>query len=217
MSIGKLSKILNDKNVSRETYRNYIGASSIGSQCLRQIWYEYNGYEGLPITPKLRRTSEIGNLLETMILDELKNAGLNIIREHKELIDSKLPYFKGHIDAFWKSENGETIGIIEVKTAKDAQFKQFVKHGLYKWSPKYYGQIQAYMGMSGIHDSYLICLNKDTSETHDKNIKFNHVYYEGLQIKAEVIHDAKEPAIRVNSSPAFYICKMCKFRGVCHK
>jgi CRISPR/Cas system-associated exonuclease Cas4 (RecB family) len=210
MTTGKLTKILNSIAIENETPRDYIGASSIGSPCMRQIWYAYNGYVGEPISPRLARTFEIGKRLEGMVLDDLESAGLYVIRDWWDLVDRELPYFKGHVDA--------VIGdaIIEVKTAKDSSFKQFVKHGLRKWSPQYYAQLQAYMGMSGICESYLICLNKDTSELHDEQVMFQPQYYDGLRLKAEMIHAAQEPPPRVNHSPVFYVCKTCRYRRVCH-
>jgi hypothetical protein len=211
-----LSELLDSQDVPRETPRDYIGASSIGSACMRQIWYAYNGYEGEPISPRLARTFQIGKVLEQMVIFHLENAGVYIAKLWYDLVDDELDYFKGHIDAMWTDEGGEAKAVLEVKTAKDSSFKLFAKNGLRRWSLQYYAQVQAYMGMSEIHESYVICLNKDTSELHDEYIAFQPQYYEGLKFKAQMIHDAQVPPVRVNNSPAFYLCKMCKFHKTCH-
>lgn len=210
--LGKLTKLLEENYVPRETSRDYIGASSIGSECLRQIWYECKGYEGEALSPKIKRTFAIGKQLESLILDELEQAGMYIVRDWWELVDEDLPYFRGHVDAIADNDT-----IIEIKTAKDSSHKLFVKNGLLRWQPKYYAQVQAYMGMSGIEKAIVIVLNKDSSELWDEEIKLDSNYYEGLRFKAEVIYESTKEPVRINNSPAFYMCKICKFKKICHE
>ena len=214
---GYLTKII-EKNLVDipEEKRNYIGASSIGSDCMRQVWYEFNGFEGEPFTQKTKRIFQTGKNLESMIIDILNNCGLNVVDSWWDLKDSELPYFRGHVDAVWCDDDGVGQHIIEIKTAKDSSFKQFIKDGVKKWSPRYYAQIQSYMGMSGIYSSYILVLNKDNSDLFDEKISFDPDYYEQLKLKARMIHDSKTEPPKVSSSPSWYLCKMCKFRKVCH-
>lgn len=216
MTTGKLSTILDSVKVSRQEVRNYIGASSIGSSCMRRIWYGFNGYEGELIGPKLARTFEIGHRLEDMVIDLLRNAGIPVSIMLDDLSDKDLQYFQGHVDAAILDKYQVPEFILEIKTAKDSSFKQFANKGLLAWSPMYYAQVQAYMGMTDIHKAYILCINKDTSELHDEEVKFNAEFYEGLKFKAQLIHDADEPPPRLNDSPAYFICKQCKFSKVCH-
>jgi hypothetical protein len=216
MTTGKLSKILDSAKVSRETIRNYIGASSIGSSCVRQIWYGYKGVSGEPITPRLYRTFEVGHKLEKMVVELLLEAGVIIERGRTELQAQEMRFFRGHVDAVILDNHLNDEAILEIKTAKDSSFKQFVNKGLLSWSPMYYAQVQAYMGMMSIHKAYVLCINKDTSELHDEEVLFDASFYDGLKFKAQIIHDADEPPPRVNNSPAYFVCKQCKFRKVCH-
>lgn len=219
MKTGRLTQIVEQSmNVSRETFRNYIGASSIGSECLRKVWYEYRGVEGAPVSNKLQRTFNVGKRLETLVTDALIDSGMKLItpcaqNHHLKYFDDDFPFFQGHCDAIWSDEDA----VIEIKTARDSSFKIFVNKGLEKWSPAYYAQVQAYMGMSGLKTAYLICLNKDTSELHDEKVEFNPEYYDCLKARAVLVHDADEPLNRVNRSPYFITCRTCKFRDVCHE
>ena len=218
MKTGRLTQMVEKSmNVSRETSRNYIGASSIGSECLRKVWYEYRGVEGAPVSNKLQRTFNVGKRLETLVTDALIDSGLELIlpadvNHFLKYFDEDLPYFQGHCDAIWKDEEA----VIEVKTARDSSFKIFINKGLEKWSQSYYSQVQAYMGMSGMKTGYVICLNKDTSELHDEQVEFNQDYYDCLKARAVLVHDTEEPLNRVNSSPFYIACRSCKFRDVCH-
>jgi len=196
--------------------RDYIGASGIGAECLRQIWYEFKSYEAEEVPTKTRRTWAIGRHLEGLILDWLVEAGVEVIRTWPDLAANDMPFFKGHLDSVWMKK-GKPFAIIEIKTAKDASFNIFVKKGLRTWNPQYYAQIQSYMGMSGIHSAYILVLNKDNSDISDELVTFDEAFYKKLQEKALMVANAKVAPPKINGSPLWYLCKMCKFNKICHK
>ncbi len=217
MSRNELSKKI-EKVQSRDDRktRDYIGASTIGSDCLRQIWYEFKGVQATEVPTKTRRTWTIGRVLESTILDWLSEAGLDINRTWGDLVANDMPFFKGHLDSVWM-KNGKPYAILEIKTAKDASFLIFVKKGLKTWQPQYYAQIQTYMGMSGIHRAYIMVLNKDTSDISDELVLFDPEFYKTLCAKAEMLANAHIAPPKVNGSPLWFQCKMCKYNKVCHK
>jgi hypothetical protein len=202
---------------TEESARNYIGASVIGSECLRQIWYELHETIAEEVPTKTRRTWAIGKRLEGLVLDWLEEAGIKIARVWYGLQSNIVKVFKGHLDSVWFDKNGEAKAIIEVKTAKDASFKVFVKKGVKLWNPQYYAQIQSYMGMSGIFNTYILVLNKDNSDISDELVSFDAKYYGSLENKALMISEAKTMPPKINGSPLWYQCKMCKFRKICHQ
>ncbi len=217
MTRDKLTKrIIKRQEKIEDDERDYIGASSIGSDCLRQIWYQFKGIKAEAIPTKFRRTWAIGKRLEGLILDWLEESGLEIARTWYDLQSKMVPEFKGHLDSVW-TKKGEAVAIIEVKTAKDASFKIFVKKGVKVWNPQYYAQIQSYMGMSGIFSTYILVLNKDNSDISDELVEFDPTFYVNLECKALMISKAVVPPPRVHGSPLWYQCKMCKFNKVCHK
>lgn len=217
MNKNTLSKKI-EKNQSRDDKqtRDYIGASLIGAECLRKIWYEYNGTIAETVPTKTRRTWAIGRHLESLILDWLTETGIEIQRTWADLEAEGMPFFKGHLDSVW-IKKGKPFAIIEVKTAKNSSFQVFVKKGVRIWNPQYYAQIQSYMGMSGIHSAYILVLNKDNSEISDELIQFDEAFYQQLRNKASMIAGANIPPSKINKSPLWYQCKMCKFNKVCHK
>jgi hypothetical protein len=214
MSKGTLSKRIERLKYPDSEPRPYIGASSIGSSCLRQIWYDFKGEKADKIPARLQRIWEKGRILEDFVIELLRSTGMAITSVRDEWHDSEFPFFKGHCDGVIRTPNK---AVLEIKTAKDASFKLFVRDGLQQWNPKYYAQLQSYMGMSGIHTAYIIVLNKDTSELMDEKIEFDSDYYQMLKRKAKMIHDAVMPPPRINGSPLWYACKMCKYNSTCHK
>lgn len=206
-----------EKLISREVNpRDYIGASIIGSDCLRQIWYEFKGTEAKEFPSKMQRTWDIGKHLEKLILYWLSECGIEIATDYWDLESEEMPFFKGHLDAVWM-QDGKPFAIIEIKTAKDASFNVFLKKGLIAWNAQYYAQIQSYMGMSGIHITYIIVLNKDNSELCDEEVTFDDGFYQQLRRKAFLIANIEAPPSKINESPIFFKCKMCKFNKICHQ
>ena len=217
MSLTKLSSLINDsqKAVVDEP-RNYIGASAIGYECLRKIWYELKGENSSSVLPKTIRTWAIGKRLEGLVLEWLEESGLTIERNYQDLESKTAPVFRGHVDAILVNKNGSQ-SIIEIKTAKDASFKVFVNKGIKVWNKQYYAQLQAYMGMSGIASAYLLALNKDNSDLHDEFVTFDHEFYKQLEEKALMISTCQIAPPRISNSPIWYQCKLCKYNKECHQ
>ncbi len=212
MTTGLLTKRIEKLKYDDDAPRDYIGASSIGDSCLRKIWYQFTKAQSDPIPARTRRIWEMGHLLEDYAIHLLKRTGIAFEDYQVELCDSELPYFRGHFDGLMVKPRA----ILEVKTAKSSSFNVFVKHGLLKWSPEYYAQIQSYMGMSGILNAYILVMNKDTCSFHDEKIAFDAVYYATLKEKARLIYNAKTTPPRVHASPLWFECKMCQFNKICH-
>ena len=214
-SINKISKLIDSSQEQKiDEVRNYIGASSIGDECYRKIWYSFNGMGAQDVSAKTRRTLAIGKTLEGLIINWIKDAGVRIEYVNFTLNSKDVPIFQGHIDSLIFF--GKESSVLEIKTAKDSSFQTVTKKGVKIWSNQYYSQVQSYMGMLEINSAYLLVLNKDNSNIYDEKVIFDPVFYSGLEEKAKMISEAIIPPPRINGSPLFYKCKMCKFNKVCH-
>ncbi len=214
-SISKLIDTAFEKSHIEE-HREYMGASSIGNPCSRAIWYAYKGHAKKPFTAKQLRTFEMGRILEGMIKDQVRLLGLPL-EDNAQITacyDDDVKIFQGNVDGMLEI-NGRYV-ILEIKTAKDSSFQTFVTKGLRTWSPNYYSQVQAYMGMKGVESAYILVLNKNTGDLHDEYVQFDDLFYHELKAKAKIISEAIEPPERVNKSPLYYICAMCQYKEVCH-
>ncbi len=216
MTKNTLTKLIEKQHARIESdTRDYIGASSIGHDCLRNIWYQFKGIKAEEVPTKIRRTWAIGRHLEGLIVEWLIDCDLKVFYSMEYVSSKDMPYFQGHVDAIWEKKN-KPFAIIEIKTAKDSSFNIFQKKGVKEWNPQYYAQVQSYMGMSEIHKTYILVLNKDTSELSDELVKFDAEVYEQLREKAKMIYNAKSPPPRIHHSPIWYQCKQCQFNKTCH-
>lgn len=216
--IFSLVELLNSSLERREPEepRTYIGASAIGKECLRQIWYSYKGYPAELRLAKQQRTLNIGKTLEDMIIDDLKAAGVFVISRGQFYQDDEVHQLQGHVDGVIVLSEHERA-ILEIKTAKDDEFKKFVKLGLRGWNESYYSQIQCYMGMSGIHEGVLLAINKDTSDLHEQWINHDIYFYDDLKNRARIIAGSEQLPPRIASSAFDWRCKMCSYNKECYK
>lgn len=217
-----LTKIINETiQSSYETEpRRYIGASSIGHDCKRFIWYGLHGNHQSTPSHKTITSFNIGKRLESLPIEILKLANINIVQPNKDnsyllFKDEDVPELQGHADGILLIQFEDPV-ILEIKTAKNSSFNNFKNKGLKQWSLMYYSQLQAYMGMSGYNKAVLIALNKDTSEFHHEWVDFDSKFYDELKNKAKDIASMQEPPEKINRNAMFITCNQCCYKVICH-
>lgn len=212
-----ITKIIEEtiRNRPKDAHRDYIGASQIGNPCDRSIWYEFNCFDREVDRVKVSKTYDVGRNLEHLIARYISESGIWIDRPDHAYSDKEIPQFRGHIDGLLRLTNQEPI-VIEIKTCKASSFARFVKHGLKKWSPNYYDQMQSYLGMTGYQNGVLLAFNKDDSQLHEEWVEFDCIHYEMLKDKVKRIITSEDAPDRINRSPLFHVCQMCNFRKVCN-
>lgn len=214
MLIEKINTAL-FKQLESKPKRDYIGASSIGNPCERAVWYDFHFPEkGHINSPTTLLTFRVGEYIESMIISLLRAS--NALLASQVHAESKaFPTFQGNYDA-WIELDGE-MHVLEIKTASNSNFSQAKSKGVKIWRPQYYDQIQSYLGMSEKQSGILLIVNKDTSEIYEEKINFDKFHYELLVSKAKRLVNTTQVPERINNSPIYYLCKMCKFKEVCHQ
>lgn len=208
-------------NQPPDELRRYIGASSIGRPCSREIWYAFNGISGERPPAQLQKIFDVGKRLEGLVIDYIRLAGFLVAsptheNNHLFVEDAELPIFQGHMDGLLLLPNDSPV-ILEIKTAKSSSFQKFQNHGVRKWSDAYWSQIQSYMGMSGYKRAVIIAMNKDTSELHHEWVAYDDIFYHELRMKALAISSIGEPPERINKNASYFLCRNCTYKGICHE
>lgn len=208
------------ETTKKDEKRLYIGASSIGHACRRYIWYSMKGMRADGLNAKNYITFEIGKRLETMVLEYLEKADIDVERadstnKHLLFEDRDIDIFRGHADAILRFGYDNPV-VLEVKTAKNSSFERFKSKGLLQWSEIYYAQLQSYMGMSDIKQGVLLAINKDNSELHCEWVNFDANYYAKLRDKAVSIERSESAPEKINQSPLYMLCNRCCFKSICH-
>ena len=197
--------------------RPHLGASQIGSQCERALWYSYHHCKLPAFSGRMLRLFETGKREEERIIRELRRAGVYVCDLGNDGNQIRFEMFGGR---FAGSIDGMVVGIpeapktphlLEIKTANDKSYKQMLKHGVEHSKPLHFAQMMVYMGAVGLKRALYIVVNKNTDEIYSERIEFHKPTYDLLINKAERIVTSDAPLERFES----FECKWCEYQKIC--
>jgi len=200
-----------------EKKRDYLGASLLGEECDRKIWYTYNRVAVIP-SPRLQRIFDMGNIIEDYLINLLIESGLEVWDKRP---DGKQWGFedgpiKGHCDGVIQGiPESSKPHLLEIKSAKNSRFNEMKKKGIQSSNYQYYIQAQVYALKLKLDKILFIVYNKDTSELYKERIDAEPILAEGMIKKGKEIVAMKEPPERAYHSATFYKCKWCDHREEC--
>lgn len=212
----------------REPPRYYLGASSIGEECSRKLWYRYNGHKEKFDAKTLRRFAD-GHRTEDVVLGWVKSCpGIEIFTRgvdgNQIGFSSFGGNFAGHYDGIGRGfpQAPKTWHIVEIKCVNEKAFEELKKlksqnekTAIELWNPEYWSQVQVYMHMEGLTRSIHIVATPGARDLISVRTDYNKAHAEAMLAKAKRIIDAKEPLERIGG-PTFWKCKQCSFRDICH-
>lgn len=205
-----------------EPSRGYLGASMIGSNCSRYLWYTFRGCTRESFSGRLYRLFERGDLEEIRMVKDLRDIGCTIrdvdpnTGEQFEISDVA-GHFSGHMDGCGLGipTAPESWHVLEFKTAKGKLFKILEEKGVRVAYPKHYAQMQVYMHKTGMKRALYMCVNKDTEELYAERVYYDKDFAEALVAKARWIIFLKEPPARITERRDWYECKFCSAYDLC--
>jgi hypothetical protein len=206
--------------------RNYLGASIIGGDCLRQIQLQYMKRE-MNFSAQNLRTFDIGNCLENLIADWMILCGFDLKTrdENGEQFAFSMAYgkLKGHADGIicGGPDFMKYPCLLEIKTMNNKNWNDTQKRGVLVSKPGYYAQIQLYMAYLHLDENPCLftALNKDTSELYHEMVPFDAEAAQRYSDRAVQIIKATENSEmmpKISNDSSFFKCKMCGFHGECH-
>lgn len=209
---------------NKEHSRTYVGASGIGRECARELWYKFRWVSKEIFNGQKLRLFETGHLSEARFVADLRSIGA--IVEDINPADGKQfgfthhhGHMRGHMDGRAKHlpiPGGNKPHVAEFKTHNDDSFKQVKKHGVQKSHPEHYAQMMWYMGKTKYERAIYLAVNKDTEELYYERIKFDLIEFEKINAKAERVIFSDTPPAKISEDPKFFVCNMCWFKDVCH-
>ena len=196
--------------------RVYLGASLIGAECSRYIYYCFRWAKPERVKPRIRSIFETGNVWEDRLIKNLEDAGIEVHDKQASLKDEKCVWLQGHCDgSIDPVEAPKTRHVLEIKSMAEKYFKQFLKEGVASFT-RYYCQAQLYMGWLGYTRAIFLVVNKNTDERASERIEYSGSDFKALRMRADSIVFATEIPQKLSENPADYRCKMCNMYGVCH-
>jgi hypothetical protein len=197
-----------------EKPRNYIGASMVGEECWRKVWFSLN--HPFRITDGRRlRIFDMGKMIETYVVDLLKKAGFEVFDkdENGNQFNVAWPFLKGSADGVIVIDN--VPHLLEIKSCKDSTFKLYRKNKLQATNMQYWYQCQIYMHGLQVDHALFVAMNKDTQDLYFEFVKYDHTAFTFALEKARIISESKEAPEREYKEKTFFKCKMCEYQEDC--
>lgn len=212
--------------------RTHLGASEIGRECERQIWYGFRWVKDVEFPGQILRLFDTGKLEENRLVADLNSIGVEVrpfdIKTGRQY---RMEMFGGH---FGGSLDGLCLGLIEapktwhvleMKTHNDRSFKSLVEKGVKESKPEHFIQMQSYMGMSHetplpeippLTRAFYFAVNKNTDQLYAERVEYDGGVYLSIKEKARRIIFAQTPPPKISNKHDFFQCKWCNVRGICH-
>ena len=206
----------------KSEHRPHLGGSQIGNECSRALWYQFRHMDRGYFDGRVLRLFQTGDREEDRIVSNLRSVGVTVWDLDPDT--GKQIRFTAHDGHFALSLDGVAEGLressqphtLEFKTMNDKNFRAMENKGCEETKPVYFAQCQIGMHLAGLDRCAFIAVNKNTDAIYMERIKYDPAIALKLVAKAgEVIFTDKPPA-KLNTDPAFYLCKFCDYSAVCH-
>lgn len=199
--------------------RKYLGASSIGEECSRKLWYQFRHVAFEKFSPRLKRLFAVGDREEEVFTTALRAAGMTVWdrdpRTGEQFAISDFEgHFKGHADGGGQFPEEDAV-LLEYKTYNDKRFENLRKYGVQRSDPKYYAQTQVYMHYLELASCLFCAVNKNTSELFFEYVELDPAEFRKLNQKAHDILHADRPPVQIGTEES-YSCRYCFLKDICH-
>lgn len=204
-------------------FRTHLGASGVGDDCARKIWYGFRWATHQKHDGRLLRLFNRGHLEEARFIAMLLTIGAEVIQQDENGKQFKISDAGGH---FGGSGDGIVVNIpdlepgvpalCEFKTSADKPFIEVEKKGVKEAKFEHYVQMQTYMRKMGLAVALYMVVNKNNDKLYAELIPFDpEIADEYIARGVNLVWMETEPN-RISESPGWYKCKWCDHRSVCH-
>ncbi|NND99438.1 MAG: hypothetical protein HKN47_19150 [Pirellulaceae bacterium] len=204
-------------------HRKHLGASIVGKNCRRQIWYIFRWFKREKFEGRMLRLFERGHREEKRIHALLKAAGVTVWDVNPDTGEQfRAKSCDGH---FGGSGDGMLYNVpdipgeyalLECKTHNEKSYRHLCNNGLSMSKVAHFEQLQWYMAKLGVKWCLYIAVNKNDDDIFPELIPLQPDVAARLDEKGASIIYSKNAPPRVNKSPGYFECKWCHFREICH-
>jgi hypothetical protein len=210
-------------STKEEDFRNHLGASLIGRECSRELWYTFHWCTLTKFDGRMLRLFNRGHLEEPRMVALLMIIGCKVWQVNN---DGKQFRISGHRGHFGGSLDAVVMGVpdldltlpvlAEFKTHGDKSFTKLVAEGVMAAKWEHFIQMQIYMGKNNLNWALYGAVNKNTDALHMEIIQFDPIHYQKYLDRSIMIVDSTVPPPRIGTTPGFFKCKFCDHIKLCH-
>ena len=206
-----------------EAFRSHMGASIIGGECARAIWYSFRWATKPRFTGRILRLFNRGHIEEGRFIALMLAAGIQVHQQDEHGKQYRISSFGGH---FGGSGDGIGIGfpdlpaglpaLTEFKTHNDSSFKKLKKEGVRASKFEHFVQMQVYMRKMGLTVAIYFAVNKNDDEIYAEIVALDAAVADQFEARAHKIIPMRVAPDKVSKSPGWVTCSWCDHRPVCH-
>lgn len=207
-----------------EKPRKHLGASVIGDECSRAVWYGFRWFKFERFGGRMLRLFQRGHAEETRIIEWLRSIGAIVYDKDpqtgKQWLTSLFGgHFGGSCDALLSNLERFHLpgwGVLECKTHNEKSFELVKKKGVASSKLTHYIQTQIYMNRFGCAWGLYCAVNKNTDEIYFEVILAKPEMAEAYLKRALDIITVAQPPRRISNNSSWWVCKLCDFHDICH-
>ncbi|WP_445938351.1 hypothetical protein [Pseudomonas sp.] len=214
---------------ARQSVRQYLGASRLGTSCERALQYEFAQApvdHGRDIQGRILRIFERGHVNETSMVAWLHCAGFDLRTHHSNgeqfgFSDAN-GRLQGHIDGVIVGgpEGFAYPALWENKCLGSKAWRDLEKNGLAIAKPIYAAQVAIYQAYLELHEHPAIftAVNADTMEIYTELVPFDAALAQRMSdraVKVITATEAQELLPRAFNDQTHFGCRMCAWQDRC--
>lgn len=207
----------------KHPHRGHLGASMVGAECARSLWYGFRWAERPSFNGRMLRLFNRGHLEEARFIALLLMIGCQVYQQDEKGRQFRFSTAAGH---FGGSCDGIVVGIpdlpkgmaalVEFKTHGEKSFLDLSSKGVRQSKFEHYVQMNIYMRTLNLPCALYMAVNKNTDEIYAEIInRDNEIADQFLERGMKIIWMSQEPK-KLNDSAGFWKCKFCGYRAICH-
>lgn len=200
--------------------RWHLGASEIGHECSRYLWYKFRWFRHEYFSARNGRLFNRGHREEARMQEFLRETGFQLLSntqyEKQERISDHQGHFGGSLDDLWAHPDFGT-GLCEFKTSGTGarKFGDLLERGVRLAKPVHWAQMCVYGFKRGLQYAIYMVANKNDDDLHIEFVELDHQLGDLMVKRAGDIIWSQQPPERCSSSPSYWLCKFCPMQGPC--
>ncbi len=223
VNLGKVIPHMDDAyRGADEGHRSHLGASLLGGECGRALWYGFRWLQRSKFEARILRLFNRGHLEEARFIALLLTIGVKVYQQDSNGKQFRISIVGGHVGG---AGDGVGVGLpdlppgqaclLEFKTHNDKSYTKLVKEGVRVSKPEHFVQMQMYMDKMGIPVAMYGAVNKNDDSLHLELIGLDKSVADTFSNRGRVIVLAQEPPPRISTSSGTIPCRWCDYKTFC--
>lgn len=208
--------------------RGHLGASQIGNNCSRALWYGFRWIAHKKHDGRQQRLFQRGHFEEPRFCSYLEAIGFKVTLFDENNLDAESKgarqirisdckgHFGGSIDGIGEHPKYGKF-LTEFKTqGTGKKFTELFEKGVKACKPVHFAQMSLYGFKLGLKYAIYMAVNKNDDDLHVEVVELDWKLAEDLLKKAEMIVFTQEAPAKIAQTASYFECSWCDFKSICH-